>query len=93
MRVTPEEGVERLELVARHAVAGAGQPSRRRRGSTGSMGIRRREPLVLINERSWWPRLEGEAACDKRGHRVRSGRRTDLDIGVDDALNRLGIGL
>jgi hypothetical protein len=80
VRVTSEECVERLELVARHAVAGAGL-SRRRHVSVGRLG---HEPLVLVNERSWWPRLGGEAASDMRGHRCTN---------AGDALNRLGIGL
>ena len=86
MRVTSEECVERLELVTCHAVARTGQLSRRRHGTTRSVGMGRHEPLVLINERSWWPRVGGKAASDRRRH-----RRTNVDIGVGDALNRLGI--
>ena len=88
MRVTSEEPLERLELVARHAVARTGQLSRRCNGGTGSMSVCSHEPLVLINERSWWPRLGREAATDYRGH-----QRTNLDIGVGDTLHRLGTGL
>ena len=91
VRVAPEERVERLELVARHAVSG----TRRRFGIYGryererGLGGARRAPaaavaaranegrlVILKDERGGWrQRQHGEAAHDRRRRRRRRCRR------------------